>query len=960
MGQPRYIVGIDLGTTNCAMAYVDLADPAEQPPVRLFNALQLIEPGTVAELPGLPSFLYLPGAHDLRPGDIALPWAPRRSYAVGAFARDQGGLVPSRLIASAKSWLCHAGVDREAAILPWGSPSDVPHLSPVAASARYLEHLREAWDQKMSAGRAEWVLAQSDVVLTVPASFDEVARELTVRAARMVGLERLTLLEEPQAAFYSWVRAQGNDWQEQVHDGELVLVCDVGGGTTDFSLIAVRGSGQQTTLERVAVGDHLMLGGDNMDLALARHLEHRLVKRAGELSPRQWGALVHSCRRAKEELLSAKGDERFKIIVAGSGSKVIGGGLSIDLFRDEVEAIVLDGFFPRTSFDAPLARPRLGLQELGLPYANDPAVTKNLAAFLKRHNARPDAILFNGGAMKASLAQDRVVEVLGSWFGSEPEVLESTSLDLAVALGAATYGLVRAGMGVRIRGGTARAYYVGVSSAEPGSERRAVCLIPFGVDEGDQVAIDDRIFDLLTDRPVSFPLYASTAPLGHDPGDVVSVSDDVFTDLPPIHTVLSHNRGLSHQTVPVRLGARLTELGTLELWCASVASKARWDLEFSLRKEQPPAADALPAAAPIGDSALEVSDAEVSGAKDLILESLATLRPQSPDLGPRALTKRLEELFRAERMQWPGSLVRNLWSALTQGQEGRRLSAEHEAAWLNLAGILLRPGFGDPLDPQRVEEVWRAWRAGLCFEDNLWCRLAWWVLWRRVSGGLDKGQQLELSNRLAPPLLSGAALKAAGAAGKGGAKKKVQKGKKRERNDQASGNGASFNRQELAEMWRTVASLERIPAISKEGLGDVALRNAVAARGDFVYWALGRLGARVPLYGSVADVIARAKVEGWIDRLLGLDWSKHRGIALALVHISRLCGAEDRDIDPRLRRAVLDRLREHGCSEQLIRLVTEVTVLQEQEKAQLFGDALPTGLRLSEARADGRGGKTGA
>jgi molecular chaperone DnaK (HSP70) len=935
MGQSRYITGIDLGTTNSAVAYVDLADPAEQPPIRLFKIPQLTELARVEPLPWLPSFLYLPGSHDLPPGATALPWDPQRDYAVGTFARDQGALVPSRLVSSAKSWLCHDGVDRRSGILPWGAPSDVLHLSPVDASARYLQHMREAWDHSMSNGRPEWTMGQSDVVLTVPASFDEVARELTVAAARKAGLARLTLLEEPQAAFYSWVRSQGDYWREQLSPGQQVLVCDVGGGTTDFSLFAVRGEGEEMTLERVAVGDHLMLGGDNMDLALARHVERRLVKRAGELDPRQWGALVHACRGAKEALLSGSGEDRHSIHVAGRGSKVIGGSLKIDLFRDEVVELILDGFFPRCPFDQPPQRARVGLQELGLPYASDPAIPRNLAAFLRRHSARPDAVLFNGGAMKATMAQDRVVENLTEWLEHEPAVLENQSLDLAVSLGAAAYGLARAGKGLRIRGGTARAYYVGVAAQAPGRREQGVCLIPFGVEEGQEVEIEGRSFELTTGRPVSFPLHSSTAPLGHDPGDLVDITDDVFLSLPPLYTVIRHEQGVAGESVPVRVGGRLTEIGTLQLWCATQQGAQRWDLEFSLRSaDQDRAAAAAPAAPSVGDAALRVDDEQQARAAETIR---AAFRPRKGGEGPKGLMKELEQVLGAERLAWPGALIRQLWDPLWSVAGNRQTSPEHEAAWLSLAGVLLRPGFGDPLDPGRLENLWSVWRAGMSFEDDLWCRVAWWVMWRRVSGGLQRGQQLELSNRLAPPLLSGAALKAAGKAGKGG-KKAGGKGKQ--------GDDGGMNRQELTEMWRTAGSLERVPRSSKEGLGDVALRNAVAGRGDFAFWALGRFGARVPLYGPAEEVVSRAKVEAWLDRLLGLDWSKQRGLGLAVVQLARLSGDTERDIGDAIRATMVERLRAIGTPESQVSLLLEVKVLQESERGQMFGDALPPGLRL--------------
>ena len=939
MPRSRFIVGIDLGTTNSAVAYVDLGDQAERPPIRLFSIPQLVDAGKVTAQPGLPSFLYLPGPHDLPDGSIALPWDTERGYAVGVFARDQGALVPTRLVASAKSWLCHAGVDRQAPILPWGSPSEVPHLSPVEASQRYLQHLREAWDRQMSQGRSEWTIAGSEVVLTVPASFDEAARELTVEAARSAGLERLTLLEEPQAAFYSWVRSQGEEWHEQLSDGQTILVCDVGGGTTDFSLISVHGQGPQMSLSRVAVGDHLMLGGDNMDLALARHLESRLLKRAGELSAKQWNSLVHCCREGKESLLGASAQERHPISIAGSGSKVIGGSLRIDLHRDEVNSIVLDGFFPLINLDDTAKRARPGLSELGLPYANDPAVTRNLAAFLKRHRARPDAVLFNGGAMKSSLVQDRVVDNLGAWFDEEPEVLESRSLDLAVALGAATYGLVRAGGGVRIRAGTARAYYVGVQREGSDDSQEAVCLVPFGVEEGNEVTATGPPLKLLTDRPVTFPLFSSTAPLGHEPGDVVQLDEVLFRRLPPIHTVLNQTGHSAMNAVPVQLVARLNEIGTLDLWCAAVESAARWNLSFSLRAAGEDKAGATASTVSVGDATVSIDEAQVhDGGREIAHAFSSGIR--STDQGPKTLAKRLENLIGVERLRWPGPLLRRLWTPLWQVEGHRSETAEAEAAWLNLAGILLRPGFGDPLDGERIEELWRVFRGGLKHEDTLWCRVGWWVLWRRVSGGLSKGQQLELSNKLAPPLLSGAAVKAVTAG-------KSKKGRRQTRGKKSKGNEApGFSRQELTEMWRAVASLEHVPAASKAGLGDVALRNAVAGRGDFAFWALGRLGARLPLYGPLEETCPRDKVESWLERLLTLEWSRHHGVALAVVQLARKCGDDARDVDDGLRQTLVQRLQAAGCAAHLVKLVTDLTVLREEEKAQLFGDALPAGLRL--------------
>ncbi|HEV3024068.1 MAG TPA: Hsp70 family protein, partial [Pirellulales bacterium] len=460
----RYSVGIDLGTTNSAVAFVDSTEDRWR--VRTFAVPQLVAAAEVEPRETLPSFHYEAGDGEFPAGALGLPWGAKdRNYAVGCFARDHGAALPGRLIVSAKSWLCHTGVDRTAELLPWHGAPDVERLSPVEASSRYLEHIREAWDHRFATDP----LAQQDVVLTLPASFDEVARELTVKAAKLAGLPRVVLVEEPQAAFYAWIHAHGDDWQRLVQPGQKILVCDIGGGTSDFTLIRVRrGEGAKVAFHRVAVGEHLVLGGDNLDLALAHHVERKLAC-DGALAPQQWAVLVRTCRLAKETLLADEPPERYVLSLPGSGSKLIGGGLQIEVTREEVQSVLVEGFLPRTRLDEqPLAR-RSGFQEFGLPYAPDAAITRYLAAFLTAHRhvatgdepepaghdpAQPDLVLFNGGFFASPLLRKRLLEVLGSWFGERgawtPHVLANERLDLAVAQGAAYYGMVRRGAGVRI------------------------------------------------------------------------------------------------------------------------------------------------------------------------------------------------------------------------------------------------------------------------------------------------------------------------------------------------------------------------------------------------------------------------------------------------------------------------------------------------------------------------------
>jgi molecular chaperone DnaK (HSP70) len=500
--------------------------------------------------------------------------------------------VPARLIASAKSWLSYAEVDRTVAILPWSSPDDVPKMSPVTASSAYLGHMRDAWGAAFPAAPLE----HQDVFLTVPASFDAVARELTVRAAQDAGLPNITLLEEPQAAFYSWIDANGDGWREGVRVGEVVIVCDVGGGTTDFSLIAVREEHGSLVLDRIAVGDHILLGGDNMDLALAYSVRQRLAEGKTQLDQWQFRSLTLSCREAKEQLLSGATETKRPVAILGRGRKVVGGTIRTDIERDEVDRILVDGFFPRCQLtDRPQSQRRTALQEIGLPYAADPGVTRHLAHFLSRqHQAlaatgNPSAVLFNGGVMHATVLRQRLVEVLGSWFDSATplRVLTGGDPEHAVARGAAYYGLARRGRGVRIRGGTPRAYYIGIETAMPAVPGvrppiKALCVVPRGLEEGSDVQLPTQEFGLVVGEPTEFRFLSSATRREDQVGTVVETWGDDITELAPLESTLEWE-GQEDATVPVRLEARVTEVGVLELWCVSRDGTHRWKLEFNVR-----------------------------------------------------------------------------------------------------------------------------------------------------------------------------------------------------------------------------------------------------------------------------------------------------------------------------------------------------------------------------------------
>jgi hypothetical protein len=606
----RLSVGIDLGTTHTAVAHRPLGPEGA---VEVLGIPQLVRPGEVRAQPLLPSFLYLPHPAELPAGATALPWtddaAPRAdSGLVGELARALGALTPIRLVASAKSWLSHPSLDRRAASLPAGAPPEVPRVSPLEASSRFLGHLRAAWDHDVARGDPALSLAAQSITLTVPASFDAVARELTVEAARAAGLPAVTLLEEPQAALYAWVDAMGERWRRAVHPGDLVLVVDVGGGTTDLSLIAVVDRGGELGLERVAVGDHILLGGDNMDLALAHAIAERLAHDGRALDRFQLLALAHAARQAKEALFADAGLAAAPIAIAGRGSSLVGGTIRAELARAELEQVLVEGFFPRVEIGArPTAARRTGLTTLGLPYASDAAVTRHLAAFLSRHRAslgegtapvplagkaflHPTAILFNGGVMKAAPLAARLVEVISGWLAAEgappPRVLPAADLELAVARGAAAYGRVRAGHGIRIRGGTARAYYVGVEAAMPAvpgvpPPLRAVCLAPMGMEEGTTADLPGEEVGLVVGEPAEFRLFSSSERRGDRPGDVVE-EDAALAGLAPVEATLPAEGRPPGDVVPVRLRAHVTEIGTLELECVERGGRA-WRLEWNLR-----------------------------------------------------------------------------------------------------------------------------------------------------------------------------------------------------------------------------------------------------------------------------------------------------------------------------------------------------------------------------------------
>lgn len=908
----RFVVGIDLGTTNSALAFVDTSEAEKSP--RIFSIPQIVAPSEVEKRDTLPSIHYEPAPGELSSGALRLPWA-EHGHAVGHWARDHGANAPTRLVVSAKSWLSHSGVDRTADFLPWHGAADATKLSPVEASARYLSHLRQSWNYVHPTD----LLEEQDVVLTIPASFDEVARELTVTAARHAGLPRVVLIEEPLAAFYNWM--QSHDPAKTLHAGENILVCDVGGGTTDFTLIAVESG---TKLRRFAVGEHLILGGDNLDLSLAHHVEQRL---GVQLTPRQWSVLVRKCQQAKETLLSdsrtgsigrrhgASGGppvsleraQSFTLSIPGEGSRLIGGALQIELGRDEVVALLVDGFLPRVAFDENPARRASGFQEFGLPYAPDFAITRYLSAFLRAHGSiRPDFVLFNGGLFASPLMRERLIDVMGSWFGQPPRVLENDRLDLAVALGAAWHGMVRRGAGVKISGGLARSYYIGIRTAD---EDVAICVAPAGLEEGQSAAIESRQFELLTRQPVEFPLFVSSLRTNDKPGDLIPVDPLQLTALPPIRTVLKAKK----DTVTVGLHARLTEIGTLELWCAEIDGKGSWRLQFDVR-----AATQTDAAThhATGEQGGFLDETVVEAGRELLRKTFHSANP------PERIVKELEAATGLGRLDWPPSLLRAFWEEMLPLESARRRSPSHEARWLNLTGFCLRPGFGFAVDDWRVAQTWRVFEHKIAHPKNEHSRAEWWILWRRIAAGLTAGQQ----HILAEPLV--AAIR--------------RDPSKAERSEQLA-------RHEWTEIWRLLGSLELLPIAFKTLLGEVLLRrleeNTIT---NAQLWALGRLGARTPWHGSLNTVVPAETAESWARRFLQRSPEKSGENAwFAMSQLTRRTGDRYRDVSESIRAASILWLQKTGASSREIDLVrTGGDFSKEEDSSQTFGEALPKGLRM--------------
>lgn len=912
----RYSIGIDLGTSNCALAFVDLLDPHAT--IQVLPILQLEQGGITTEAPTLPSFLYLALPDEARSGLLSISGVSNAQpkYAVGRFARSQSAIQPQRVISSAKSWLCHDGVDREDKILPWES-TDIPRherLSPVEASARYLEHLKHCWDVSV-ARSADTTFVNQQITITVPASFDEPSIELTLKAAKLAGYPAaVRVLEEPQAAFYCWLAQQGEKLSATFLPGaqELtILSCDIGGGTTDFSIFtAARHAAEENEdnieIMRVAVSDHLLLGGDNIDLTLSHLAASRIQGNRKRLSPRQWGHLVAAVRALKEQILSDEDvslQEELRVAIPGEGASLLAGSLTVALNKDEIVSTIRDGFFPLVPKHARPEQRSSALVDWGLPFPADTAVTRHLAEFIAGRTI--DAVLFNGGVLKPEPLRAHLLEIIASWQLRTPAELRNHDLELAVAIGAAHYGKVLQTRRGRIKGGYSHSLYLELPATADGSPSavQAFCLIPRGFEAG-AVSFAEHRFKLTVNQPIRLQLWASNV-RADAAGDIVRLTDGEARRLPPVQTIVSPTQlPRDAINVEVKLEAQLSDVGLFQLFCTPVTgdlTNNRWALDFDLRRSE-----AFNYASVLERAPEELID---SGTQ-LITD---TFERREPKVKPKFLVKELESAFGQTRHEWGLPLLRGLWPGLAKTMTKRDRSVEHETAWLGLAGTLLRPGYGAQLDPLRMQELWRVFNLGLAFPREPRSSIQWWIMWRRVCGGLDQPQQEKIAGPLMQLL--------------------------RKRTELSS------------EAWRLLAALERIRREWRQEIGEQIVEKISSGRAKHVsdlIWAFGRLASRVPLYADSHKVVDPTVIPIWYHALKDLNWRAPELTNLidAFAKAARLTGDAEHDIDQNTRSEIVRKMQSSGATAQQLRLVTEHVLVDLSDRASLFGESLPGGLQL--------------
>lgn len=979
--QKQFFVGIDLGTTNTVVAYAALSDKHNAHARKIFAIEQLVAPGEVAKRPMLPSFRYHPVQGEIAAVDCLLPWShigePPTSdvlagdfsgVIVGEWARELGAKAAGRQVHSAKSWLSHNKVDRQADILPWGAQG-VRQVSPVVASASYLHHVRQAWNFAYPNAPLE----SQELVITVPASFDADARALTLEAAALAGLHDIRLLEEPQAVCYHWYANNKAQVGELLNAKKLLMVCDVGGGTTDLSLISISQNLKgEIDLARVGVGEHLMLGGDNLDLALAHRVEQRLnLPKA--LTAAQLSQIIAQTRSAKEHLLDNQQVTTATITLVGSGSKLIGAAKRCEITRDEITQLALEGFFPLVDLQCAPQKRRSAVMEFGLPYAADPAITKHFAHFVNQHQqtcrkanaqlasdqpAVPDCLLLNGGLFNSETIRWRTLEQFAQWRGGDMTQLDNTEPHLAVAYGAVSYLMARAGGQKTIASGSSRAFFLVIEQAgvDAGKSSTGVCLLPKGCSEGVEYILAAQRFSLRLDQPVNFTLASTRLEQPFEVGAVVDLTDDFFI-LPPLVTQINAREISDTQSIvtskggqylPVTLKAQLTELGVLQLECVGLSrsvdgAKAAvpgsnapsWALEFQARAHQHKASfkrSSLPSNFALACQKIE----DVFGNKKT--KAHAQSKPldnhqkkhqnthqnkPSESTTPKALRKSLEVLL-GKRESWDAQCLRALFDLLIEHKDKRRRSVVHERLWFNLAGFCVRPGCGDAADVWRIENIWPLYEDFLSFEKDTQSWIEFWTFWRRAAGGLNAQQQIHIFEGLAPYT-------------------DPQYIDSRKVNAEAK--LISYD-----DVLRLLASLERVPISYKVQLVENLLTRLTLKNPSVIsYWAIGRIAARIPFYSGYDCVVPVKNIEKWLEALWPLDWAAaDKAIAFCITLITRMSGDRSRDIDDALRKKIITRLEQAKAPALWVNMVASHVVLEAAQNEQILGESLPAGLSFLE------------
>jgi molecular chaperone DnaK (HSP70) len=927
MAQPKFSIGIDLGTSNSVLAYSPLTGETESD---VLEIQQWDTPSTVTQSETLPSFLYRPEAAVT--AELKGQGQGGGDWVVGRLAQRKASETPGRVVKSAKSWLCHHGADRSAAFLPWGSDAlgAQDKISPVAASAYILAQLRTAWNARFSAQGPDFAFDAQDITITVPASFDAAAQRLTLDAAQQAGFPaHAGLLEEPQAAFYWWLAIQSYLGDEASAlpstqaDARHVLVIDVGGGTSDFSLFELTQAegGGEPAIKRVAVSDHILLGGDNIDLAIAHLIEPRLTTKGG-LSAGQWDQLIARCRSLKEQVLGRDGapDEGFTVSIASRGSNLFANSLSAQATRAELEKLVLEGFFPDCRSDDRPRRALGAIKEFGLPYAFDGAITRHLAAFLA-DRPRVDAALFNGGSLYSSRLRDRLRDQIGRWQeGRSPQSLENPRPDLAVACGAAHFGWLLRRNARRIEAGAARAVFLEVHrkavDEDAAAQSTLVCILPHGAAPGRKFALKDLDLSLRVNTLVRFQLFTSTRHERTKAGDVSPLSPEAFLALPPLETmatVAEAPRSELAETITVELIAEVNELGLLQISCHSLDPDIRqsWPLEFNLRPHE----RGLAARAPRAPTQPDVAPGALAAAGRRINAAFTqTLGKKDKVTAPRLL-QGLEDILGRAKGDWNGILLRDLWTSLEACEPRRALSVEHEEVWLILAGFLLRPGFGVPADAARIDALWRILGAGLRFPGKR-TKLQEHILWRRVAGGLSGPRQESLlaaeKDRINQP-------------------KNV-----------------------APELIRMAGSLERLSHEAKAELIDRFLQTTVELASAKKHCApyltaLGLLLNRAPFHAGPENVVAPSLVESAYTALSGFDWSDSEFSEAQTLFLRAARSVDDRrlDLSASLRDKIADRLQKCGVAQVKVERVRRFVPVERAERLSLYGESLPPGLILN-------------